>query len=207
MRPTRPLFALIALAAASSASAQAPAGAAQQQPPRPPFMIQTRAFVDGGTIPLKYTQASEDREANGGLGVSPQLGWINPPQGTVSYVLNFHDMEVARNKTTEDQAHWVVWNIPGDAKELPENVPAGATIASLGGAFQISASGAQYRGPGAGAAGAPHHYMFELIALDTKLDVQPGTDAFETRKRVVDAMQGHVLGKALIVGLFKRPQT
>jgi Raf kinase inhibitor-like YbhB/YbcL family protein len=196
---------LMTLGSISALAAQAPA--AQQQPPRPPFMIQTRAFVDGGTIPLKYTQASEDRQANGGLGVSPQLGWINPPQGTVSYVLNFHDMEVARNRTTEDQAHWLVWNIPGDAKELPENVPAGATIASLGGAMQTSASGPQYRGPGAGAAGAPHHYMFELIALDTRLDVQPGADAFETRKKVYDAMQGHVLGKALIVGLFKRPQT
>src|SRR5688500_15893021 len=149
MRITRPLFALLALASASAATAQAPAGGAQQQPPRPPFMIQTRAWVDGGTIPLKYTQAAEDRQANGGLGVSPQLGWINPPPGTQSFVLHMHDMEVARNRTTDDQVHWLVWNIPGDAKELPENVPAGATIASLGGAMQTSASGPQYRGPGA----------------------------------------------------------
>ena len=206
MRSNRSFLVLLALAAASPVTAQAPAGAAQQ-PPRPPFMIQTRAWVDGGTIPLKYTQASEDREANGGLGVSPQLGWINPPEGTQSFVLHMHDMEVARNRTTDDQVHWLVWNIPGDAKELPENVPAGATIASLGGAMQTSASGPQYRGPGAPATGVPHHYMIELIALDTKLDVQPGADAFETRKRVMEAIQGHVLGKALILGLFKRPQT
>ena len=131
MRTARSLLALALLGAAAPLAAQAPAGGAAQQPPRPPFMIQTRAFVDGGTIPLKYTQASEDRQTNGGAGVSPQLGWINPPQGTVSYVLNFHDMEVARNKTTEDQAHWVVWNIPGDAKELPENVPAGVFVPPL----------------------------------------------------------------------------
>jgi hypothetical protein len=47
--------------------------------------------------------------------------------------------------------------------------------------------------------------MFELYALDTKLDVQPGTDAFETRTRVMAAMQGHVLGKAVYGGLFRRP--
>jgi phosphatidylethanolamine-binding protein (PEBP) family uncharacterized protein len=51
-----------------------------------------------------------------------------------------------------------------------------------------------------------HHYMFELYALDTKLDVQPTTDAFETRTNVMKAMQGHVLGKAVYGGLFKRPQ-
>lgn len=205
MRIARSVLALALFGAVAPLAAQAPAGTAAQQPPRPPFTLRSRAFADGGTIPVKYTQAAEDRDANGGLGVSPQLGWINPPPGTVSYVLNFHDMEVARNKTLEDQAHWVVWNIPGDAKELPENVPEGATIAGLGGAMQISINGPRYRGPGAPAAGVPHHYVFELYALDTKIDVQPGTDGFETRKRVLDAVQGHVLGKALVMGLFKRP--
>ena len=50
-----------------------------------------------------------------------------------------------------------------------------------------------------------HHY-FELFALDTKLDVQPSGDAFETRATVLKAMQGHILGKAVYGGLFKRPQ-
>jgi phosphatidylethanolamine-binding protein (PEBP) family uncharacterized protein len=48
--------------------------------------------------------------------------------------------------------------------------------------------------------------MFELFALDTKLDVQPSGDAFETRTNIVKAMQGHILGKAVFGGLFKRPQ-
>jgi phosphatidylethanolamine-binding protein (PEBP) family uncharacterized protein len=51
-----------------------------------------------------------------------------------------------------------------------------------------------------------HHYTFELYALDTKLDVQPAADAFETRTNVMKAMQGHVLAKAVYVGLFRRPQ-
>ena len=48
--------------------------------------------------------------------------------------------------------------------------------------------------------------MFEVFALDTKLDVTPGTDAFDTLANVMKAMQGHILGKAVYGGLFKRPQ-
>jgi phosphatidylethanolamine-binding protein (PEBP) family uncharacterized protein len=51
-----------------------------------------------------------------------------------------------------------------------------------------------------------HHYTFEIFALDAKIDVQPGTDAFDTRVNVMKAVQGHVLGKAVYVGLFRRPQ-
>jgi phosphatidylethanolamine-binding protein (PEBP) family uncharacterized protein len=51
-----------------------------------------------------------------------------------------------------------------------------------------------------------HHYTFEVFALDSKLDVQPGADAFETRTAVMKAMQGHVLGKAVYMGRFHRPQ-
>lgn len=74
------------------------------------------------------------------------------------------------------------------------------------GSYQISATGPVYRGPGAAALGPRHHYMFELFALDTTLDVQPTADAFETRANVMKAMQGHVLGKAVYGGLFRRPQ-
>jgi len=74
------------------------------------------------------------------------------------------------------------------------------------GSYQISATGPMYRGPGSAATGPVHHYMFEIYALDTKLDVQPAADAFETRTNVMKAMQGHVLGKAVYGGLFKRPQ-
>jgi phosphatidylethanolamine-binding protein (PEBP) family uncharacterized protein len=48
--------------------------------------------------------------------------------------------------------------------------------------------------------------MFEIYALDTKLETQPAADAFETRANVMKAIQGHVLGKAVYGGLFKRPQ-
>src|SRR6266566_2676238 len=72
--------------------------------------------------------------------------------------------------------------------------------------WELSSSGQMYRGPGAPANGPRHHYTFELFALDTKVDVQPGTDTFETRTNVMKAIQGHILGKAVYMGLFRRPQ-
>jgi hypothetical protein len=48
--------------------------------------------------------------------------------------------------------------------------------------------------------------MFEIYGLDTMLDVQPSADPFETRANVMNAIQGHVLGKAAYGGLFRRAQ-
>ena len=136
--------------------------------------------------------------------MSPELSWRNVPPGTQSFVLHMRDPDVARNRSTEDQIHWLVWNIPGTATGLPEGVPEGADLPD--GSRQISASGPVYRGPGARASGPRHHYTFEVYALDIPLDVQPGADAWETRTRVFEAMDGHVLGKAVYVGLFRRPE-
>lgn len=184
---------------ASQATAQTPQGQA-----RPPAMALTAtAWPDGGDIPLKYTQATPD-VADYPLGVSPELTWTNTPAGTASFVLLFHDPDVARDRTTEDQLHWLLWNIPGSATRLPENLPAGDPLPD--GTRQTSVSGTLYRGPGAGAAGPRHHYTFELFALDTRLDVQPAATPAETRAAVMRAMNGHILGKAVYVGLFRRPQ-
>ncbi len=190
--------ALIGLAAAGFA-----AGAQQPPPPRPPAMVLTiSAWPDGGRIPDVYTQA--------GPQTSPAIAWSNIPAGTQSFVVNMLDPDVAIAKGTETQPHWIVWNIPATATGLPEGVPHGYDLAD--GAHQISASGPQYRGPGAAANGPLHHYTFEVYALDAKLDIppssstQPITAALETRAAVMRAMQGHVLGKAVYVGLFKRPQ-
>jgi Raf kinase inhibitor-like YbhB/YbcL family protein len=163
---------------------------------RPAMVLTTTAFPDGGPIPAKYTQAGEQ--------VSPALSWSNVPPGTQSFVLHMRDPDVARNRGTEDQVHWLVWNIPGTATGLPEGVQKGEQLPD--GSRQISASGPVYRGPGAPASGPMHHYTFELYALDTKLDVQAGADAWVTRDAIWKAMQGHVLGKAVYVGLFRRPQ-
>jgi Raf kinase inhibitor-like YbhB/YbcL family protein len=171
-------------------------------PAAPPMTMTVAGFADGAQIPVKYSQAAPGVAP--GEGLSPAISWTNVPAGTQSFVLNMHDMDVARNKTSDDQAHWVVWNIPGTATGLPEGAPRGRQLPD--GSFQISATGEMYRGPGAPATGPQHHYMFEVFALDAKLDVQPGTDAFDTRANVMKAMQGHILGKAVYGGLFKRPQ-
>jgi Raf kinase inhibitor-like YbhB/YbcL family protein len=171
-------------------------------PASPPMTMTVAGFADGGQIPVKFTQAAPGVAP--GEGLSPAITWNNVPAGTQSFVLNMRDMEVTRNKTTDDQAHWVVWNIPASSTGLPEGVPKGSQLAD--GSYQISATGTMYRGPGAPANGAPHHYMFELYALDSKIDVMPTADAFETRANVMKAIQGHILGKAVYGGLFKRPQ-
>ena len=192
---------LLPLAAPAAGQGQR-AGGAPAAPAAPPMTMTIAGFPDGGQIPVRFSQAQPGVAA--GEGTSPAISWTNTPAGTRSFVLNMHDMEVVRNKTSDDQAHWVVWNIPATATSLPEGVPKGSKLAD--GSFQISATGAMYRGPGAPANGPPHHYMFELYALDTTIDVQPAADAFETRTNVMKAIQGHILGKAVYGGLFKRPQ-
>lgn len=192
---------LLAFAAVSSPIlAQAtPAPAGQRAAP---MILTTNAWPDGGQIPVRYTQAGEQ--------VSPELKWANVPAGTLSFVVNMLDPDVSVQRGTETQPHWIVWNIPGTATGLAEGVKAGAELPD--GSRQISASGPQYRGPGAAATGPLHHYTLEVYALDTKIDVspstaaQPVTAAVETRASVMKAMQGHVLGKAVYVGLFRRPQ-
>jgi Raf kinase inhibitor-like YbhB/YbcL family protein len=164
--------------------------------------LTTTAWADGTMIPPKYTQAGQQ--------VSPDLKWTNVPPGTQSFVIHMHDPDAALNRGTEDQVHWLVWNIPGTTTEMPEGVPQGPQLKD--GSQQISASGSMYRGPGAPANGPPHHYTIEIYALDTKISVQPssnnqpGAAAVETRTEVMKAMQGHILGKAVYVGLFRRPQ-
>ncbi len=208
LRPMMLCIPITIFATTVAISAQAPAAPAGQTPPArqggagtasPPMVLSTPAFPDGGVIPNRHTQVQQAER-----GISPQLVWANAPAATQSFVVHMRDPEVARNRTTEDQVHWLVWNIPGTEKGLPEGMPEGAQLPN--GIRQISASGPVYRGPGAPAAGPMHHYTFEVYALDTKLDVPPGADAWETRRNLFKAMDGHVIGKAVMVGMFKRPQ-
>jgi Raf kinase inhibitor-like YbhB/YbcL family protein len=153
------------------------------------------AWPDGGQIPEKYSQANGD--------VSPPLAWSNVPETAASFVLVVHDLDAAINPGTDDLLHWLVWNIPGSARALPEHVPQGASLPD--GSRQISATGPNYRAPGAPAAGPAHHYVFELYALDAALDVPAvGASPAQTRAAVLTAMAGHVRGKGVFTGIFKR---
>src|SRR5262249_43902396 len=99
-----------------------------------------------------------------------------------------------------DVLHWMIFNIPGSAHELAEGVPANAQLADGTVQAKNRRGAVGYMGPGAGAAGPYHHYTFELFALDTKLDL--GLDA--TREDVLKAIDGHILGKAVVFGRFHR---
>jgi Raf kinase inhibitor-like YbhB/YbcL family protein len=166
----------------------------------PGLTLTTTAFPDGGVIPPKYTQDAGD------AAVSPPLSWTNVPPNTQSFVLHMHDPDVALQRGTNDVIHWLVWDIPGDATGLPEGVKPEAMSAN--GMMQGKNNGGVvgYRGPGAPAAGPMHHYTFELYALDTKLNIHPAEDATPqaTLDQVKAAMQGHINGKAVLVGRFVR---
>jgi Raf kinase inhibitor-like YbhB/YbcL family protein len=165
--------------------------------------LTSTAFAPGASIPVKYTQAGGE--------VSPPLAWTNVPERqpgaetdpVVSFVLIVHDPSAAVGNGLDDLLHWMVWNIPGTSRGLPEGVPQGPQLQD--GMRQISATGPNYRGPGAPASGPPHHYVFELYALDTTINVQPvGQSPAETRAAVVAAMAGRIRAKGVLIGVFKR---
>ena len=159
--------------------------------------LTSTAWPDGGPVPLRYSQAGDE--------ISPPLTWSNAPDGAVSFVLIAHDLDAATGNGTDDLLHWLLWNIPPTATGLPERVPASSQLPD--GTRQISATGPNYRGPGALASGPAHHYVFELFALDALLDVPAvGASPAQTRAAVVAAMAGHVRGKGVYTGLFKRQQ-
>jgi len=164
--------------------------------------LTTTAWPDGGLIPVKYTQAGPE--------VSPGIQWSGAPQTTVSYVLTFVDADTVTNGSTDGTLMWMLWNIPGKSNAIPQGLPDGFELED--GTRQISVSGARYRGPGAPAAGPLHHYILEIYALDAMLDVKvpqqgpqdPNPNAQTIRTSVMQAMSGHIRGKAAYFGLFHR---
>lgn len=159
----------------------------------PGLTLTSPDFEDGAVIPNKYTQADP-------APVSPKLEWKNVPAGTQSFVLLMHDPDVAMGRKTDDVTHWMAFNIPGTATELAGGQSADAKLAD--GTIQIGNTGNKvgFMGPGAPAPGPYHHYTFELMALDTKLELGPDAK----RDQVIAAAQGHILGKGILVGRFHR---
>lgn len=163
--------------------------------PAQTMTLTTTAWSDGGMIPAKYTQA--------GAQVSPPLAWSNVPDGTTHFVLMAHDTDAAVGQGIDNVLHWMLWNIPASVRSLSEAVPQGAQLPD--GTRQISASGPYYRGPGAPASGSPHHYVFEIYALDAPIDVPAvGQSPQATRAAVVAALAGKIRARGTLVGLFRR---
>ena len=177
------------------------APSAQQTPPAaparvPPLIMTSTAWEDAGVIPEKFTQAVPNA-------VSPELKWTQVPPSTQSFVLLMHDPQPVLNKGSKmDITHWLISNIPGTSTGLPEGVAQGELA---DGSRQVSLQSNAYMGPGA-PAGPYHHYTFELYALRHQARCPQGApqQAAATRTAVFDAMDGHVLGKAVLVARFHR---
>ena len=152
-----------------------------------PFSLQSTAFKEGADIPRQYTCEGAD--------TSPALNWSEPPQKTQSFALIADDPDAP----VGTWVHWVAWNIPASTRQLPENVAKGADLAGGGrqGTNDFRKTG--YGGP-CPPPGKPHRYFFKLYALDATLDLKPGAG----KKDVEQAMKGHVLAEAQLMGKYQR---
>ncbi|MDO8519763.1 MAG: YbhB/YbcL family Raf kinase inhibitor-like protein [Deltaproteobacteria bacterium] len=149
------------------------------------LLINSSAFDVNGLIPNKYTCDGRD--------VSIPLSWSGIPAGTKSITLIMDDPDAPVG--TWD--HWILFNMPSGTTELPEdikNLPAGTRQG------KNSWGKTGYGGP------CPpdkeHRYFFKLYALDSLLELKEGV----AKKDLEKAMQGHILGKAELIGRYDRPR-
>jgi len=183
MRVLNVVASIVALAALGGDEAAAQRGGGFQLPP---LLMETDAFPDGGVVPARFT-------ARGG-NVQPGFTFSNAPDGTASYAIIFHDLDVAIGGNTGDVLHWMAWNIPASAGGIPEgSLPAG----SVQGRNLMGQ--ATYMGPGAPPGPRDHHYVWELYALNANLEL-PET---ASREDLLAAMQGKVVAKAAYVGRYR----
>jgi Raf kinase inhibitor-like YbhB/YbcL family protein len=145
------------------------------------------AFAAGAPIPKKYTCDGKD--------ASPPLKWGGVPLGTRSLALICDDPDAPSGTWV----HWVIYAIPPATVDLPEGVPARATLSSGArqGTNDFKRTG--YGGP-CPPPGTPHHYVFRIYALDQAPALGPGA----TQADLLRAMQGHVLSQGQLMGTYRR---
>jgi len=186
----------IVAAVAAGVSARPAAQAARTR-----LTVTSAAFKNGQAIPIDNTGSP------GAKDVSPQIGWSGAPASTKQFALILDDPDASDGGMPF--VHWIVYRIPGSARELPEALPAGNLVGGpLDGTIQgVSSFGGGrgnpppanvYRGP-APPRGMPHHYHFTIYALDTALDLQDGLN----KAALLQAMQGHIIGQGELVGVFE----
>lgn len=150
------------------------------------FNIKSEAFSDKGEIPVKYTCK--------GMDITPPLSWSGTPAGTKSYAIIADDPDAPMGTWV----HWVMWNIPAEAKGLPENLSKSTKLpdGSMQGVTDFKRNG--YGGPCPPS--GTHRYFFKLYALDTLLNLQSSAD----KTTLEAAMEGHILAKATLMGIFSK---
>lgn len=148
--------------------------------------VTSPAFTNGGAIPTVYSCDSDD--------ISPQIDWTAGPEGTKSYVLICHDPDAP----VGDWVHWVMYNIPADVTNIPQNVPSEDVLENGAVHGKNSWGNHEYGGPCP--PGGTHRYFFKIFALDTLPDEEPGM----TRKEVENAMEDHILAQGELMGTYAR---
>src|ERR1700733_3957609 len=183
------VLAFLVLASAANLAAQA---APATPPPPSKFKLMSSAYTEGSMIPTQYSCADPN-------GASPAISWSNPPAAAVSFAVIFHDTDAAPMKGVMDVTHWIFWNIPATSTSVAAGVkPDSSPDGIVQGSNVRKVNGFQPPCPPPGA--TPHHYIFEIYALDAKLDLPAGS----ARADLLKAMDGHVIGKATYVGMFGR---
>lgn len=150
------------------------------------MQITSAAFDPEASIPRDYT-------CDGG-NQSPPLSWQGVPEATQSLALIVDDPD-APGRTF---VHWVLYNLPPDQSSLSAAQPTSPTL--LWGGIQ---GRNDFRAIGYGGPCPPqgrHRYDFKLYALDQRLTLEPGA----TKDQVVEAMDGHVLATAELIGYYNR---
>jgi Raf kinase inhibitor-like YbhB/YbcL family protein len=158
----------------------------QQQGPS--LELRSNSF-EGDAIPGRYSSCKGQDD------ISPELSWKAGPDHTQSFALIVFDKDSPLGfKFT----HWVLYDIPLDKRELPENTPKQEQL--LDGSRQANNDYDRigYVGP-CPPGHSPHHYVFNLYALDTKLNLPTGS----SKKQVLNAMKEHVLATGELVGRYQ----
>ncbi len=150
------------------------------------MQITSSAFLEGEMIPAHYTFDGSD--------VSPDLSWSGVPETAKSLALICDDPDAPMGTWV----HWVLFNIPVDAGGLPAEVSSNATLENGARHGKNDFRRLGYGGPCP--PGGTHRYFFKLYALDTELNLDSGI----TKAQLVEAMQGHILAEAQLMGRYRR---
>ena len=144
-------------------------------------------FSSGASIPKQFSCDGAD--------ISPALAWNDPPAATQSFALIADDPDAP----VGTWVHWVLFDLPANARSLPQNVPKQELLADGSRQGRNDFRKIGYSGP-CPPPGKPHRYFFKLYALDAKLNLQPGA----TKKDVERAMRGHILAQGEWMGRYAR---
>jgi Raf kinase inhibitor-like YbhB/YbcL family protein len=151
------------------------------------FGLKSSVFQANQSIPKKYTCDGSD--------VSVPLTWSDPPAGTRSFAMIADDPDAPRGTWV----HWVIYDLPSSVKDLAEGVPTREKLENGGKQGKNDFGKIGYGGP-CPPAGPAHHYHFRLYALADQVRLEPGA----TKQQLLDAMKGHILSQAELVGTYKR---